>query len=365
MKEEIERTSKLLNTQNVHLHLIVGFDGFIDEIIHVVNKRIDNETFQRIKTISDFAERIANAAGLSTNIELLTIQCKLGGNGPIMASSLMAQGYEISYIGALGVNEIHPIYKDFSTQCKQVISLANPGHTDALEFNDGKVMLGKLSDLGRVNWLNLLQMYGENNLADMLKQTELIAFTNWTMLPEMNSLLFGFSQLLNKLTLRPKVYIDLADPTKRRKEDIEEVLHLLNQMQHNVQVALGLNQNESSIIAKILNIFTEDLRVRAIKIREKLNLDRVIIHPVQGAAAATAENSSWVDGPYCQTPKLTTGAGDNFNAGFCSGWLKGFDLESCLICGVATSGFYVRNEYSPTQSELKNFLDDWQKGILD
>ncbi|MDD3052134.1 MAG: PfkB family carbohydrate kinase [Candidatus Cloacimonetes bacterium] len=365
MKDKKMMISELLNTQTVPFHLIVGFDGFIDEIIHVVDKRIDNENFQRIKTISDFAGRIANAAGLSANIELSTVRQKLGGNGPIMAKSLLAQGYKVSYMGALGCKEIHPVFRDFSVLCSKVISLADPGHTDALEFNDGKVMLGKLSDLRKVNWLNLLQTFGEENLVDLLKKTELIAFTNWTMLPEMNSLLLGFSQLLKELKLRPKAYIDLADPTKRRREDIKEVLQILTKLQNNAQVALGLNQNESSIIADILNIFAEDLRERATLIRNELNLDRVVIHPVQGAAAATVENSFWVDGPYCQNPKLITGAGDNFNAGFCSGWLRGLDLESCLICGVATSGFYVRNEYSPTQSELKVFLDDWQKGNLD
>ena len=55
-------------------------------------------------------------------------------------------------------------------------------------------------------------------------------------------------------------------------------------------------------------------------------------------------------------PKLTTGAGDHFNAGFCIGRLLGMDLAESLQIGVATSGFYVRNARSPKLDDLKKFL---------
>ena len=42
-------------------------------------------------------------------------------------------------------------------------------------------------------------------------------------------------------------------------------------------------------------------------------------------------------GPFVQHPKISTGAGDHFNAGFALGRTLGFDLEQSLCCGVATS----------------------------
>ena len=33
------------------LKALIGFDGFVDEIVHVVDKRIDPENFSRIDTI--------------------------------------------------------------------------------------------------------------------------------------------------------------------------------------------------------------------------------------------------------------------------------------------------------------------------
>src|SRR5688500_7057812 len=77
------------------LKAFVGLDGFVDEIIHAVDKRDDAETFHRVPTISKLAQRIAAAAGHSTNIELVNQRTKLGGNGPIMANDLDILGIKV------------------------------------------------------------------------------------------------------------------------------------------------------------------------------------------------------------------------------------------------------------------------------
>ena len=53
------------------LTAFVGLDGFVDEILHVVDKRDSENSFQRVTTISKLAERLAAAAGKSTNIEIV------------------------------------------------------------------------------------------------------------------------------------------------------------------------------------------------------------------------------------------------------------------------------------------------------
>ena len=128
------------------LNAFVGLDGFVDEILHVVDKRENAEKFTRLPTIAKYAERLAGAAGKSTNVELVSQQTKLGGNGPIMANALASFGMKVSYLGNLGYPNIHPIFTDF-TKRAEVHTLAEPGYTDALEFEDGKIMCGKLSAL--------------------------------------------------------------------------------------------------------------------------------------------------------------------------------------------------------------------------
>ena len=87
------------------LHAFVGLDGFVDEIIHVVDKRESAESFQRLATISKFSERLAAAAGKSTNIELVNRRTKLGGNGPIMANALARFGIN-STLGVAGLFDV-------------------------------------------------------------------------------------------------------------------------------------------------------------------------------------------------------------------------------------------------------------------
>ena len=108
---------------------------------------------------------------------------------------------------------------------------------------------------------------------------------------------------------------------------------------------------------------TENIAVsyitRAREIRTRLGLYQVVIHPTRSAAVAAAEGEWFVEGPFTPKPKLTTGAGDNFNAGYCNGLLSGLDPEACLVTGVCSSGFYVRNCRSATRPELVDFIHSW------
>ncbi len=81
LQNVVEKLEKSQKNKNI----LIGYDGYIDEIIHVVNKRQSQDCFDRIQTITEFSERIGKAAGLSANIEFVPQQIKIGGNGPIMA----------------------------------------------------------------------------------------------------------------------------------------------------------------------------------------------------------------------------------------------------------------------------------------
>jgi hypothetical protein len=341
--------------------VLIGFDGFVDEIIRLVHTRENHDAYTPIPTITAFGDRVSAAAGLSCNIEMVTEQIKLGGNGPIMANNLVEQGYGISYCGALGADGvIHSVFEEFAGRCREVITLTDPGHSEALEFDDGKVIMGKMTQLAGVNWQSVLGQLPEDKLKEILERMDLIGCVNWTMLPNMNSILIGLGGLLSQLGSRKKLFIDLTDPKKRSKQDIAEVLQILSEIQTGVDVILGLNENESVQIAEVLfGDAGKDLRERAQNVRKELGLFQVVIHPTHCAVAASEEGEWQLDGPYTPKPKLTTGAGDNFNAGYCNGLLTGLDPEACLMTGVCSSGFYVRNCRSATRPELAAFARTW------
>src|SRR5438477_11477222 len=104
-----QTASKLAAAQSrtTQITAFVGLDGFVDEILHVVDKRESAEKYQRLTTISQFAERLAGAAGRSTNVELVSQMTKLGGNGPIMGNALASFGLKVSYLGILGYPNLH------------------------------------------------------------------------------------------------------------------------------------------------------------------------------------------------------------------------------------------------------------------
>ena len=116
MNSKFNNVIKIMEEDNNPRKLMIGFDGFIDEIIQVVDKRYSTTEFDKIKTITSFARRIAAAAGLSANMELVPTEIKIGGNGVIMANCLAQYGMNIDYIGALGFPELNPLFSQFQNQ---------------------------------------------------------------------------------------------------------------------------------------------------------------------------------------------------------------------------------------------------------
>ena len=157
----------------------VGLDGFVDDILHVVDKRETAEKYTRLPTIAQYAERLAGAAGRSTNVELVSQLTKLGGNGPIMANALASFGLKVTYLGVLGYPNLHPVFADFAKRA-EVHSIAEPGYTDALEFEDGKIMMGKHQSLKQMNWENIKSRFGKDKFAAKFGGADLIGFVNWT-----------------------------------------------------------------------------------------------------------------------------------------------------------------------------------------
>jgi hypothetical protein len=362
----LELKSKNPNNEKV----LIGLDGFVDKIVHVVGKRKSATEFDRIKTIKEFGERIVKAAGLSTNFEMVVLQEKLGGNGPILSNAFLTYGLGLTYIGALGYPQIDNVFQHMNEK-GQVYSIANPGTTDALEFDDGKLMIGKLDSLNDVNWENIKKIIGIPKLTELINDSSLFGLENWTMLPHMSNIWRGIIEevLPNVDNSKGKrfMFFDLADPEKRTNEDIIEALQLIEKFNIHFNVILGLNLKEAVEVAEVLgtqeykcdNKDKINLKTLTEQISKKLKIYCLVIHPTIEATAVVGENYYHVDGPFTASPILTTGAGDNFNAGFCLGQILNLSPEQSLILGVATSGYYVRNAKSPSFQDLKEFLNNW------
>ena len=346
------------------MNSVVGLDGFVDKIVTPVDKRHGlEENFKAIDTLDALGARISAAAGKSANIELFPRFDKLGGNGPIMANAHNSLGLNVRSIGALGHPSIDPVFEEFA-QKTNAISLANPGITTALEFKDGKLMLGNTRSLEEIDFPRIIEVVGEGAFIDMLAKAESVSIVNWTMIPKMTSILLEIVERIMP-NLPPidtrNFFFDLTDPAKRSAEDIREVLRVISRFQAHCEVTLGLNFNETLQVCETLGLNAggkdeDSLCTMSTEIRRKLEISCVVVHPIESAACATKDGAWWTPGPFTENPKITTGAGDHFNAGFSAARLCGFSPLTSLALATCTSGHYVRTAQSPSTSQVIDLL---------
>lgn len=256
-----------------------------------------------------------------------------------------------------------------------MIGIADPARTDAMEFADGKIIRSKLYALNDVSWESVLARVGLDAFVDFMDAADLISFNNWTMLPHMTAL---FTAILSEAVPAMRsdksgkiLFFDLADPEKRTREDSWRRWTKIRAFeQAGFHTILGLNKKEACEIAEALDCCAiSDYRAHPLEeltraLYARLCVSRLVVHPVDRAACVVDGVYYEVEGPYCQNPKPTTGAGDNFNAGFIFGCLQRFSSADCLLLGVSTSGYYVRNCHSPNLEEVRAFLSQWEAGTL-
>jgi hypothetical protein len=82
--------------QLLKFQCLLGFDGFVDEIFHVVEQRQSPTKYSAFGSIKGFGNKVNAAAGKSANFEIVPQTKKLGGNGPIMSFALSTLGHRHS-----------------------------------------------------------------------------------------------------------------------------------------------------------------------------------------------------------------------------------------------------------------------------
>jgi hypothetical protein len=322
-------------------------------------------------TISEFGDRVQAAAGNSTNFEMVVKQSKIGGNGPIMANALCSYDYDVTAIGILGEGAIDPVFKPLADRATKTISLGGAATTDALEFSDGKLMLGKLLPLERVTYATLLDKIGLAAFTKIIAEADAIAMVNWTMTLGMTDIWRRMAKdiLPGLRKTRLLIFVDLADPVKRTAEDLRAAFVALKELQQHADVLLGMNGAELKQVLQAMHIMPpsdpiewEASRKGCELVRQELGISWAMCHLVKSSACAWSASATrpagsvGADGFYEAKPKISTGAGDHFNAGFLCALLAGIEPQSALHIGGATSGFYVRTAISPSRAQATEFL---------
>lgn len=348
---------------------VAGFDGFVDEMMSVVDERQSLESFRPMPSISSFGEWVSHAAGRSSLKEIVVHRFDAGGCAVNLGDGLLHFGLDLDCYATLGA-PVAQAFHDFAGRCRHYESWGEqPGRTLAMEFNDGKLMFASTSQLADFNVALVEQACADGRYEKSCAEANIIAITNWTLYPHMTDCWRYLQQnVYSKLSNNPWFFIDLVDPRSRSQADIIAMLDAIPAFEQNGKCVLGLNLNEANAVAKIFDIpaveeTAEAVAEQAAAIREKLGISQIVTHCVRLAAVADAAGTSTATGPYCEKTVKTVGAGDRFNAGYCSGLLLCSDGEQRLLFGNASSGYFVRNGHSANREQLVNFIQEWHDNL--
>ena len=342
--------------------IVTGFDGFIDEMISVVDERQSLSDYQRIETIQHFSEKISQAAGHSSLREVVVTQTDPGGCAVNMGDGLASLGLPVSTFATVG-KPIHSAFADYAKKAKLISWGDEPGRTMAYEFADGKLMFSAVSQLQSFHPDALSHYISDGRFQEICEAATLIAITDWALYPHMTACWdFLREEVFSKLSVRPRFFFDLVDPSSRSETDVREMLSALSRYAKVGEVTLGLNQNEANILVRVTGgsmvKVTEpgESSIQAAHLRDALGIDSVIIHSLQYAVGIDGKESAQVWGPFCEKPRKSTGAGDRFNSGYALGKVFDLGMTDRLTVACASSGFFVRTGHSANPPELVEFL---------
>ena len=354
-------------------------------------------------TITQIADHVATLAGVSGQIEIRNLELKLGGNAPIMANALGALGIKNTCIGTMGYPDLHNVFEEMNPNC-EVISIAEPAQTNALEFNDGKIIFSEVSTFEQLTWTYVAAIAGIDNLTKWIYESQLIAFVDWANLnhctdiwqgilediivnlnpapseKEQNAFYFSSKNISNNDSngMRHKnFFFDLCDPSKRSKEEILAALAVINRYKPYGKVTLGINENEARKVYTALdgaaldsaaldsaaldreNLESSDLQAITNYIFNKMSVHQILVHPTDRSIIGTKNGVFEVKGRLVTEPRILTGGGDNLNAGFCLGMVLDLPINQTMLLGMANSGAYIANGVSPDIDDLIRYLEIW------
>ena len=241
-------------------------------------------------------------------------------------------------------------------------SFTEPGIATAYEFKDGKIIFGEAKALNTVGWNELKNIIGIDKLIELFKESDLFCLLNWSEIDTSTSIWKGLLHDVLPAYKKEKkqiIFVDLSDCSKRSNNAILETISLLQAFSKYTKVILSLNRNETRMVYKV--VFNEeasnDFKTNCEKLFEKLRIDMLVFHSSATSYVFTNNNCVAGESFFIKDPLFSTGAGDNFNAGFIAAQLLEINAEDSLTLANAVASQYIQSGISPTKEDTILFLE--------
>lgn len=350
----MHQLAALLRDAPAHLadkRVTAGFDGFVDRILRPVYK-ITGESREYFETIADFGAFLQRKTGKSCSVELDVQTHKVGGNCPIFSSALGACGVAVDCIGMFGGAS----FDAMPPSCRRH-SYAEAGTADCLEFGDGKVLLAARCAMEGDPFSEVSAAVPA--LAELYASADLAALLNWSELEYATALWTGVYERIFANTAPDHdktLFFDLCDIARKSAEEIERVLCLIGRFGGVRHTVLSLNENECQLLGGHIGV-SGGLETVARALAARYGVHEVVVHTLHRSCVLASDE--WHERPtiFCEKPVLSTGAGDNFNAGYCLGILLEQPAQERLAVANLAASRYITLGQNVNLAALADYAD--------
>ncbi|MFW9950937.1 MAG: hypothetical protein ACFFKA_12540 [Candidatus Thorarchaeota archaeon] len=356
-------------------YAFLGFDGYIDSLYSIVKNRIDSKEWTRMESMRTFGELLIEVSGSSGNIERVLKKKIFGGFAPNTSRAMNALGAHTFLIGALGIPKLSQLYKRQPNE--EVYSIAEPGETLGLEFDDGKIMITDFAPILNLDWVQLLSKIPIDKLSTLIDNSNILGFGHWALIPNLNQIWQYFiSDLFPSLkNLEKKLFfVDIADIRKRNPSDIKALVQILQKIETFMPVMLSSNDQEAALLSKILDNISEidpskpnfnDYIEGGLQLNKEIKISYFVIHSPHFATITTKESHYWVTEGYTSKPKYTVAAGDHFHSAVALGLSSNLTPPESLLIGNALTAIFVRTGLSPNFEQLTRFIFEYMDYLIE
>ena len=341
--------------------VVFGFDGYLDRVREVVADRTDPETYDRLDTLAGFRDRLDASvrADSSLSFEWLEDGRRTGGHTCHLARAFGTWAFEPTMLGMYG----DPVRDAFDAEFGdyEIRSLGEPGVTDAVEFDDGKLMLTEIGDTMALDWDGLDERLGHGRLVECLDGAALLGVGYWSETPDLPDILTGLRSLWTEIPDPPETV--LVAPGDVRKLDAERLRagrEAVGALTDVTDVVVSANRAETAVLADAFaGEADRSFEASARAVAEAVDPTWFVGHGVDRSVVVAdggAETTS-VAVPAVDEPAMTTSSGDHFNAGLGLGLVTGLPPAAAVVVGNSVAGHFVRTADQPSLAAVRSFVE--------